>query len=392
MRIAIDAHILSPHAGFRGAGVNAYVWQLVHALANEMSPDDALTCFAGIPLPGDLAGVPRLLWRRDGVTGRAGRHLWARLALPGAARGYDLAHAPVNLLPPGLPCAGVVTVHDLAFLRLPRIVSSLRYAALCRAMRASAGRAADIIAISHCTRQDLIRQWSIPPERIHVVFPAIDPSLRRIEDPAMLAAFRQAHDLERPYILILGTLEPRKNLAMLIDAVALARQRGWLGCDVILAGALDWQGGQYARALRDRMHQRGVEDHIRLVGYVPDAERPLWYSGALALAMPSLYEGFGLPVAEALACGTPAIVADAGSLPEIVEDPALRRDPTDVAGWAEMLARVEAEDALRQRARVAAEATRARFAPLQMARGTLAAYHAALKESTDASARDSLAP
>jgi glycosyltransferase involved in cell wall biosynthesis len=387
MKIVIDAHILSSQDGFRSAGVSAYVWQLVHALAAEMPPDDVMICYARVPAPVDLAGAsPVLHWHRTGVNGRVERHLWARLALPRVARGQDLAHEPVNLLPPALPCPGVVTVHDLAFLHFPMIVSPLRRAALRQGMRASAIRATVIIAISHCTRQDLITHWGIPPERIHVVYPAIDPSLQRIEDPARLAAFRTAHDLERPYILILGTLEPRKNLPMLIDAVALARQRGWLGCDVILAGALDWQGGRHAQEVRDRIHQRGVGDCLRLVGYVPATERPLWYSGALALAMPSLYEGFGMPVAEALACGTPAVVADAGSLPEIVCDPALRRDPVDVAGWAELLARVEADNTLRDGARADAAAARARFALAPMARGTLAAYHAALKESMNASA------
>ncbi len=308
------------------------------------------------------------------------RMLWEAVALPHAARHLALLHAPVNVLPPRLPCPGVVTVHDLAFARFPQVVAPLRRLYLMRAVAASARRAAAVIAVSHATRRDLTDLWGIPPERIHVAYPAIDPACRPIVDTSCLQAFAARHDLVRPYILFLGSLEPRKNLETLIDAAALARDRGWRGVDLVLAGAQDWRGGRYVDTLRWRIQQRGLAGVVRLPGYVAQAERVLWLNGAAAVALPSWYEGFGFPIVEARACGVPVIASNAGSLPEVAGLLATLCAPADVAAWAEALRAHPVSTAHRAACLAEAPAVQARFTEQAMAQATLAVYQRVLKD------------
>jgi glycosyltransferase involved in cell wall biosynthesis len=273
-----------------------------------------------------------------------------------------------------LPCPGVVTVHDLAFLRLPHVVSPQRHRYLSQAIAASVQRAAAIIAVSAATRADLLTTWGVPPERVAVVYPAIDPALGPITDGAACAAFRRRVGVSRPYILFLGTLEPRKNLATLIDAFALARERGLRDHELILVGGTDWDRGNYADALRAQIARRKLGDCVRLAGYAAMADRPLWYACATVLAMPSWYEGFGFPVAEAMACGVPVIASNAGSLPEVVGDAGQLCDPADVDAWAAALCRVASDPTCQARARQSASVHAARFTEAALAQGTLGVY------------------
>ncbi len=374
--IGVNAQLLSSEHGYRGAGISSYLWHLLHGLAHS-GQDYRLRIFHGSDLAAEVrASLPALSWHAAPwpMRRKPTRVAWEALALPRAARGLDLLHAPVNVLPARLPCPGVVTVHDLAFLHLPQVVAPLRRRYLAAAIRGSVRRAAGIIAVSAATRDDLIAAWGVAPERVTVVYPAIDPTLCPITDVARLAAFRQRVHATRPYILVLGTLEPRKNLATLIDAFALARDQGLHGHDLLLVGGTDWDGGRYAEGLRSQIHRRGLGDGVRLVGYVPAEDRALWYAAAAALAVPSWYEGFGFAAAEALACGTPVIASAAGSLPEVVGDAGVLCDPADVAAWADALRRAADDDAWRARAQASATAHAGRFTEGALARGTLAVY------------------
>jgi glycosyltransferase involved in cell wall biosynthesis len=379
--LGLNASLLRREQGYRGAGVSSYILRLLRGLA-QCAGDHTLTVLlsrAALPPDGALPpafGLRSTAWplRRAPL-----RLLWEATALPLAARRLDLLHTPVNVLPPWLPCPGVVTVHDLAFLRYPQVVAPLRRRWLAAAVRASARRAAAVIAVSACTRRDLIELWDIPAERVHVVYPAIDPACRPVTDDAAQAAFAARHGLARPYILFLGTLEPRKNLATLLDAFALARDRGLGGYDLVLAGAQDWQGGGYVAVLREQMRWRGLDDRVYLPGYIADAERNFWYNGASVVVLPSWYEGFGFPAAESLACGVPVIAARAGSLPEVVGTAGWLCDPADVDAWAAALCEVCAMPALRARCQAQAAAYRARFSERAMAQATLAVYDHVLR-------------
>ncbi len=380
VHIGLNATLLRREHGYRGAGVSSYIQRLLHGLA-RCGGDHTFTVFHSHADPALAAAhPPHLAWHATGWPVRQVplRLLWEATALPRAARRLDLLHAPVNVLPPGLPCPGVVTVHDLAFVRYPQVVAPLRRRYLERAVRASARRAAAVIAVSASTRRDLIDLWAIPPDRVHVVYPAIDPACRPITDPAAQAAFAARHGLTRPYILFVGTLEPRKNLATLIDAFALARDHGLRGYDLVLAGAQDWQGGQHVATLRAQIQRRGLDAWLRLPGYIAEAERVMWYNGATTVVLPSWYEGFGFPAAEALACGVPVIVSDAGSLPEIVGPQGWLCDPADVTAWAQALCQVCADKDLRRQCLAQATAYRARFSETAMANATLTVYAKAM--------------
>jgi glycosyltransferase involved in cell wall biosynthesis len=373
-QIGIAALLWRDADGYRSAGVSVYTERLVRGLAQIPTAHHFTVMLPGdAPIPADLA--PLQSHTTNWPVRRAPlRLLWEATMLPRLARHLDLLHAPVNVLPPRLPCPGIVTIHDLAFVRYPAVVTPLRRRYLTHAIRSSARRAVAIIAPSRATRRDLIEMWDIPADRVRVIPPAIAPGLRSLDDPAALAQFAARHHLPRPYILFLGTLEPRKNLATLLDAFALARARGLSQHDLVLAGAQDWQGGAHVAVLRDHIARRGLAECVHLPGYIAEAERVLWLNGATVVVLPSWYEGFGFPIAEALACGVPVIASDAGSLPEVASSQGILCHPADADAWASALLAVADDPSLRAHCRAAADAYRAHFTERALALATFDLY------------------
>jgi glycosyltransferase involved in cell wall biosynthesis len=242
----------------------------------------------------------------------------------------------------------VVTVHDLSFLRMPEAFPRLQARYLALATRVSARRAAVLVAVSEFTRREVVRLLGVPPERVVAIPNGCDPRCRPLP-PEDVAALRARLELPERFVLAVGTLQPRKNLAVLLRAFAGLR-RGWraedgVAPDLVVAGAPGW-GGVDVRTHADAL---GLSECLHLPGFVPQEDLPALYNAALCLAMPSRYEGFGLPALEAMACGTAVIVADASSLPEVVGDVGLRVGPDDAAGWTAALRRLSTdEDARRQ--------------------------------------------
>ena len=381
LSIGLNAQLLTSEHGYRGAGISSYIWRLLQGLAH-CETDHTFTIFHAqgvLPTLPDWPATMHAQPTRWPMRHAPTRMLWEAVALPHAARHMALLHAPVNTLPQHLACPGVVTVHDLAFLRFPAVVTPLRRRYLTYAVGGSVRRAAKVIAVSASTRRDIIEQWGIAPDRVQVVYPAIDPAMRPITDTAVLTAFAAEHDLLRPYILFLGTLEPRKNLLTLIEAFALARAHGMRNHQLVLAGAQDWQGGQHADLLRARIQQRGIADWVRLPGYVVDEQRALWYNGATVVVLPSWYEGFGFPAAEALACGVPVIAANAGSLPEVVEPLGMLCDPADVDDWADALCYAAEAGDWRRHCQQGADEYHLRFTESAMAIATLSVYDSVIQ-------------
>jgi glycosyltransferase involved in cell wall biosynthesis len=262
---------------------------------------------------------------------RAGQ-AWEQLALPLAARGAELLLSPANLA----PVAGrrnVVVIHDSAPFRQPAWYGRA-YGAWHRTLVPRiARRARLVIAPSEHVRDELSDLFRLPPERVVAIAPGVDPSFADSTDPAPLL---RRLGLTGPYVLAVGTDSPRKNLRLL-DAIApaLAEQ----GLDVVIAGTT-----------RPYMPVSAATAHARRLGYVADADLPALYAGAAAFAMPSLYEGFGLPCIEAMAAGTPVVAADRAALPEACGGAALLADPTDPDAFAAALTRA----AGRERERLAA--------------------------------------
>ena len=191
-----------------------------------------------------------------------------------------------------------------------------------------------------------------------------------------MAGVRARYGLHEPYLLALGNLQPRKNLIRLVDAfVRLAWQGQLAGAQLVLGGQAQWRESE----LQARVQQSGLAEQIHFPGYVEEPDLPPLYSGALAFVYPSLYEGFGLPPLEAMACGTPVVCSNAASLPEVVGDAAMTCDPRDTEGLAAALAQVIAQPALREELRAAGLRRAARFSWRRCAEETLEVYRAAVK-------------
>jgi glycosyltransferase involved in cell wall biosynthesis len=269
------------------------------------------------------------------------RAIWEQLALPALARRdrLEVLHGLVNVVPLAAPCPTVVTVHDLAFLRRPDLVPARRRRYFGAMLRAAVRRAARVIAVSEWTKGDVVELLGVAPERVAVTHLAADETFRPA-DAATLIAFRARQGLERPYVLFVGNLEPRKNVAGLLRAFALLITE--VEHELVLVGGEGWMTEEISAALADPR----LRDRVRRVGWVEPAALPLWYGAADLFVFPSFYEGFGLPPLESMACGTPVIAANVTALPEVVGDAALTVDPTDAEAMAGAMRRVLFDPAL----------------------------------------------
>lgn len=273
--------------------------------------------------------------------------LWthARLSWEMSMQPPDLLFVPAHVLPLAHPRHSVVTVHDLGYLYYPEAHTRFQNAYLRWSTHYNARTATRVIADSEATRRDLIHHYHIPEAKIAVVYPGRDESLAPGTDPAALAAVREQYGLAGAYFLYVGTLQPRKNLVRLVQAF----ERLNLGTlersevQLVIAGKKGWLYDDLLAEIK----RLGLGARVRLPGYVPDADLPALLSGALAFVFPSLYEGFGLPVLEAMACGTPVVCSNAASLPEVAGDAALLVDPLDTDGLAAAMARLASDGGLR---------------------------------------------
>ncbi len=276
---------------------------------------------------------------------------WHRLRLPLFIELFtgrvDVFHSPDFTLPPVLRARTLVTVHDLSFLRLPECFPGglLRYleAAVPRAVR----RADHIIADSHSTRRDVIELLNVPGDKITTIHSGVEPRFRPLTgeaDREALAAVRRKYALPERFILSVSTVQPRKNYARLIEAFGtLESQLAAHEWHLAIAGGKGWLYEQ----VFERAQALGLEGRVRFLGFVDDADLPALYNLAQVFVFPSLYEGFGLPPLEAMACGVPVVCSNASSLPEVVGDAALTVDPLDVPGLAEAMRRVAEDESLR---------------------------------------------
>jgi glycosyltransferase involved in cell wall biosynthesis len=201
-------------------------------------------------------------------------------------------------------------------------------------------RADRIIAISHATQRDLIAAYDVPPEKVTVIHEAADPRFQP-QPPEAVEAVRTRYGLPERYLLSVGTIEPRKNLTRLLEAFEALHAEG-LTDALVVVGGRGWLYDDFFA----RLERSPAREAVLFPGYVPDADLPPIYAGAQALAFPSLYEGFGLPVLEAMACGAPVACSNTSSLPEVAGDAALLFDPHDVTAITQALHRLLSDDTL----------------------------------------------
>jgi len=283
--------------------------------------------------------------------------------------GVTLFHALEHLLLPLRRVPTVLTVHDLIWHLFPEHHKRLNRWFLDAAMPLFCRRATRIIAVSACSKGDLVRFYGVPEDKVTVVPEAAHPRFQPLP-PDQVAAVRARYGLPTRYAVAVGTIEPRKNLVRLADAVARLRASG-TEVRLVVVGAPGWL---YAETLA-RLARPDVANAITRLGFVPDDDLPAVYAGADLCVVSSVYEGFGLPVLEAMACGTPVVCAGTSSLPEVGGAAARYFDPTDVDDMARAIAAVWEDAARRDQMRAAGLAQAARFSWERTAAETLAVYH-----------------
>jgi glycosyltransferase involved in cell wall biosynthesis len=274
--------------------------------------------------------------------------LWTHLRLSWemARRPPDLLFVPAHVIPWIHPARTLVTVHDLGYREFPEAHPPGQRRYLAWSTRWNAHTATHVLVDSAATRDALVQAYDVPAGKITVAYPGYDSDLAPVRDPEALRAVRARYDIPGPYVLHVGRVHPRKNLARLIEAFARARARH-PELYLVLAGPTGWLD----TPIRARAHDLGVAERVLFTGYVAEADKAALISGARVFAYPSLYEGFGFPALEAQACEVPLLASDAASLPEVVGDGGLLVDPHDVASIAAGLLCLLEDADLRRRLR-----------------------------------------
>lgn len=358
----------------QGAGIGRYTRHLIRALA-ELDHENRYVLFSA---GRDHAGGswPSNFARRElPITDRHMAIIWQRLKLPAPIEWVtgrlDLFHSPDFVLPPVRKAVTALTVHDLSFMRHPECSSPPLWEYLMDAVPRSVARADIVLADSECTRRDIIELLRVPDERVHVIYAGVEPRFEPGSDEVAERIALARYDLRQPFILGLGTLQPRKNFPRLIRAYHLARQKYHLDHQLVIGGGPGW----LYEDIYDTIHELGLQSDVRLIGFVEDVDLPALYRAASVFAFPSLYEGFGIPVLEAMGCGTPVVTSTASSLPEVAGDAALMVDPLDIEALAEALGRLINDGALRDDLRHKGFQRAERFTWQRSAQELLSIYH-----------------
>lgn len=375
MRIAVNAHLLAHTRSFRRAGVSHYIEQVLLHLA-QIDRANHYTVYttrgldqAALGLPANFVVKPS---RLPTINPRV-RIPWEQGIAPLLLRGTaDLYHGCLNVAPLLSPVPTVITIHDLAFIRFPQTFRAYNRIYLDLATRLSARRASRILAVSEHTKREVVGLLGIPPERV-IVTPNAARNHFRPPAPAAIEQLRSRHGLPERFVLYVGTLEPRKNLTTLLEAFALV-SRSVPDVPLLIGGGKGWM----YEPIFARLEQLNLRDRVKFAGYLPEEELPLWYAAATVFVFPSIYEGFGMPPLEAMACGTPVITSNTSSLPEVVGDAGLMVSPTDPVALAEAIRRVLVDADLRAELRQRGLARARRFSWADTAAKTLVAYREAV--------------
>ncbi len=328
--IAINAHLLSGEASYRSAGIHGYIYHTLLHLP-EAAPEFDFRVYTGL---GAVPKADRVAVRRSLIPTKspANRIVWEQTFAPLQllASRPALYHGMGFSLPFLWPGRSVVTIYDMSFMRYPERTTRTRRAYLNAIVPSSVRRASRVLTISESSKREIIELLAVDPDHIDIAVPGVDKQFERV-DSLNVAAFREEQGLPDHFILYVGTIEPRKNLTTLLRAYAELPEKDAIS--LVIAGGAGW-GSAEVFGLIETL---GLTNHILLPGYVSNDRLPLWYNAADVFVYPSLYEGFGLPILEAMACATPVIASDSTSLPEAAGDAALLIPPLDVAAWRDTL-------------------------------------------------------
>ncbi|MBX3066772.1 MAG: glycosyltransferase family 4 protein [Anaerolineae bacterium] len=371
MHIGLNAHLLAKESGYRRAGIHTYIYNTLLHLP-EIEPTWRYTALVG---EGSPPPHPNLHVRRSRLNTASPlkRIVWEQIAQPFQLGEFDLVHQMAFVAPLIKPRPFVVTIYDLTFLRFPERLRASRRFYLQLMTRIACRRARRIVAISQSTADDLVSLMGIPRAKIDLAIPGIDPRFKSLST-AEIAAWRQAQGLPDRFLLYLGTLEPRKNLATLLHAYAALPESDRQRVPLVLAGGRGWM----VEEIDQIIEQRGLSATVQRPGFVADEALPFWYNAAEAFLFPSVFEGWGMPITEAMACGKPVIVSNISSLPEAAGDAGLLLPPTDVSAWTDALARCISNATWRQEAAAKSLARATLFSWRTTAQQTVDSYKRAL--------------
>lgn len=335
----------------QGAGIGRLVRDLINALA-QLDHETHYKLFVAGASHRQLLSPPaaNFCWKPTQVTPLWFARVWFRARFYWPIQAFlgpiALYHATDFTLPPTLPgTKTILTVHDLSYVRTPETTPPVLKAYLDRTVPWSVQRATHVIADSFATKADLIELYHTPPEKITVLHSGVNPLYMPIADPQRLGEVREKYGipLDKPYIFSIGTVQPRKNYARLIEALVSLGPR-YDDIQLVIAGGKGWLDSP----IFETVQRLGVEDRVHFTGYVADIDVPALYSGALCTGYVSLYEGFGFPVLESMACGTPVITSAVSSMPEVAGEAALLVDPYDIEAIAHALQTLIDDETLQQ--------------------------------------------
>ncbi len=372
MRIVFDGRCFFG----KKSGVGFYALNILKNLL-EIDPADRYTLFYGMALKPYRGLLPEfseqnidsILFRLPGRIFDFLIDRFPSVPIDALIKDYDVFHCP-SFLPPPLKGETVITVHDMAHRLHPEFSTSSINRPLMRHLPRVVREAAKIIAVSENTKKDLVDALDVDPDKIVVIYEAADTSFKPIADETAIKAAKERYGINGEYIAFFGNIEPRKNLSRLIRSYVAAKQAAVFPHKLVIAGQQGWKYDDvFATA-----QELGTGGDIIFTGYIEDDDRPLLMNGARAVVYPSLYEGFGLPPLEAMACGTPVVTSNVASLPEVVGDAALMVDPLDEQALAKAIGDVLTDSALADRL-IAAGLKRAKmFSWEKAARETLKVY------------------
>ena len=338
LRIAIDARKLHDF------GIGTYIRNILMELSRlDRTTEYVVLCRPDDVVAGDVLGQNFRMVPEAAPTYSVSEQFRVPLSL--ARERVRLVHEPHYVLPPLLRCRSVVTIHDCIHLMFPQYLpSKLAHVYAKGSMWAAARKANRILTVSEASKRDILRFFNVAPEKVVVIYNAIDERFLTPADAERMDLVKQRYQLDDPFVLYVGNIKPHKNIERLIDAFGRARSRG---CEegmklVIIGDEISKYPG-----LRQTVHRHKLDKHVRFFGFQPTETLAAFYRLARAFVFPSLYEGFGLPPLEAMACGTPVVTSNVSSLPEIAGGAALLVDPYSVEDIAEGIRRAVSDDALR---------------------------------------------
>lgn len=368
MRVGIDGRVLLG----RKTGDRTYALGLLRGLLGIPAPPQVVVMLDRHP---DAALQAALPGAEFAVRERPSGYLWTLMALPrlAAETRVELLHVQY-MTPLRAPCPIITTIHDISFRLHPEWFPLRHRLVMNTFIPGSIKRAQAVLTPSEATAADIRRAYGCPPPSVEVTPYAAPSEFGALPADAEVSACLSRVDIRRPYMLYVGNLQPRKNVARLLRAFAHARAETGFAHRLVIVGQAGWQCEEEVRELRSAE----AAGHALHAGYVDDADLPALYAGADAFLFPTLMEGFGLPVLEAMAMGTPVLTSDVSSLPDVAGDAALLVDPTDEGAIGAGISALAADTILRARLRDAGRARAAQFSWRRTAELTRAVYQSVL--------------